>query len=158
MKQIITILSFFLCLFVNAQEKAKYSGQGMKFQYTVLVQDSQNYVVLTMTSEEQVFAQQPTLMLKTFEGDVITLVGEIVDSNKTTAGVMISGIMFPVSERTFVAQFSISNEEIELLSKGICKVRLATVPKLHEKEFKKDKIGLKLYTMFQDAWKQQNNF
>jgi len=158
MKQIITILYIFLCLSVNAQEKAKYSGQGMNFQYTVLVQDSQNYVVLTMTSEKQVFAQQPTLMLKTFEGDIITLVGEIVDSNKTTAGVMISGIMIPVSERTFVAQFSISNEEIELLSKGICKVRLATVPKLHEKEFKKDKIGLKLYTMFQDAWKQQNNF
>ena len=158
MKQIITILSIFLCLSVNAQEKAKYSGQGMKFQYTVLVQDSQNYVVLTMTSEKQVFAQQPTLMLKTFEGDIITLVGEIVDSNKTTAGVMISGIMIPVSERTFVAQFGISNEEIELLSKGICKVRLATVPKLHEKEFKKDKIGLKLYTMFKDAWKQQNNF
>jgi hypothetical protein len=158
MKQIITILSFFLCLSVNAREKAKYSGQGMNFQYTVLVQDSQNYVVLTMTSVEQVFAQQPTLMLKTFEGDIITLVGEIVDSNKTTAGVMISGIMIPVSERTFVAQFGISNEEIELLSKGICKVRLTTVPKLHEKEFKKDKIGLKLYTMFKDAWKQQNNF
>ncbi len=105
MKRILTIiLAFFLCLTVNAQEKAKYSGQGMKFQYTVLVQDSQNYVVLTMTSEEQVFAQQPTLMLKTFEGDIITLVGEIVDSNKTTAGIMISGIMIPVSERTFVAQ------------------------------------------------------
>jgi len=96
MKQIITILSFFLCLFVNAQEKAKYSGQGMKFQYTVLVQDSKNYVVLTMTSEKQVFAQQPTLMLKTFEGDVITLVGEIVDSNKTTAGVMISGYLMNI--------------------------------------------------------------
>lgn len=159
MKKILSIIiCLLMCLSMQAEEKVKYSGQGMRFRYTVLVQDKQNYIVITMTSEKQAFAQPPTLMLKTFEDDVIKLEGDVVDNNKTTAGIMISGMMFPISERTFVGQFPITDEEIDLLRKGIKKVRLTTVPKQHEKEFSKDKLGVKLYSMFKEAWEKQDNF
>lgn len=157
-KVLLLLVTCLMALSIQAQEKVKYSGQGMRFKYTVLTQDTLNYIVVTMTSEKQAFAQPTTLMFKTFEDDVIKMEGDVVDGNKKTAGVMVSGFMIPISERVFIAQFKISDEELELLRKGIKKVRLTTVPKQHEKEFSKDKLGVKLNNMFMNAREKRDSF
>ena len=49
------------------------------------------------------------------------------------------------------AKFPISKEQVESLSKGVKKLRLNTSPQFHEKEWRKDKIGKKLYQKYIDS-------
>jgi hypothetical protein len=52
----------------------------------------------------------------------------------------------------------VSPEQFELLKDGIVKVRLSTTPIEHEREFKKDKIGKKLYAFFASLRDKVENF
>lgn len=159
MKKILSIIACMLiCLNMQAGDKVKYRSQGMLFSYTILLQDNQKYIVVSMETGQQAFVQPPILMFKTFEDDVIKMEGTVVDDKNSNGGVMVSGIFVPISVRTFIAQFKISDEEVELLRKGIKKVRLTTLPKQHEKVFSKDKLGVKLYNMFVNAQEKQNDF
>ena len=49
------------------------------------------------------------------------------------------------------AKFPISKEQVESLSKGVKKLRLNTSPQFHEKEWRKDKIGKKLYKKYKES-------
>ena len=41
-----------------------------------------------------------------------------------------------------------TREQFELLREGVAKVRLSTLPIEHERTFKKDKLGKKLYNFY----------
>ena len=47
-----------------------------------------------------------------------------------------------------MAQFELTDEQVEMLNSGVIKVRLTTTPFIHEREFTKDKIGKRLYKAF----------
>ena len=49
------------------------------------------------------------------------------------------------------AKFPIAKDQIEQFSKGIKKLRLNTSPKFHEKEWRKDKIGKKLFEKYKES-------
>jgi len=91
------------------------------------------------------------MLLKTFDGEIIKLHGTAinVDSQSTnhTSGNMNS-----------TAQFIATPAQLESLKKGISKIRLSTSPIEHEREFKKDKIGKKLYQLFLKQKDKDNNF
>ena len=74
MKKILSIIACMLiCLNMQAGDKVKYRSQGMLFSYTILLQDNQKYIVVSMETGQQAFVQPPILMFKTFEDDVIKI-------------------------------------------------------------------------------------
>ena len=56
-------------------------------------------------------------------------------------GFFVNNVMIPVSELSAIAQFSVSRDDIAFFESGIAKVRLTTVPIVHEKSFSYDVIG-----------------
>lgn len=97
-------------------------------------------------------------MLKTFDGDIIKLRGKVIGNGSETGGIISGNIVIPVTAIYSTAQFKINPEQFELLNKGISKVRLSTTPIEHERTFKKDKIGKKLYQFYLKKKNQDNDF
>ena len=61
------------------------------------------------------------------------------------------GLTVPLSEINALARFKIDKSQIHLLLCGIKKVRITTIPIVHEIEFKEDEIGCKLYEKLSNA-------
>lgn len=142
---------------VGGQEQSRMS-------YSVVKQGKQCYIYVSMNSPGQKMSKNPTLMLKTFDGKVIKLKGAITNTDvsgytggMTTVGNAvgtgsISSGFGGASYRTQTnARFAVSAKQFALINNGIAKVRLSTFPIMHEKTFKQDKIGKKLYKLYQQA-------
>ncbi len=84
--------------------------------------------------------------------------GELIDNGTQSAGIVAGNVVIPVTSTTSTAQFEVSPEQFELLKNGIVKIRLTTIPLEHEREFKKDKIGRKLYQFYLDAKNKDDQF
>jgi hypothetical protein len=83
---------------------------------------------------------------------VISFDGSLLStSNMTTGSVMVGNVALPVNYIVTEAKFPIAKEQIEQFSKGIKKLRLNTSPKYHEKEWRKDKIGMKLFESYKKS-------
>ena len=68
-------------------------------------------------------------------------------------GVVIGNVVVSSNNSVGMAQFELTDEQVEMLNTGVIKVRLTTTPFVHEREFTKDKIGKRLYKAFS---KQKN--
>ena len=88
------------------------------------------------------------MLFKTFEGNVIELKGELMGNGSESAGIVSGNVVIPITEISSTAQFTATPFQFEQLKNGISKVRLSTTPIEHERTFKKDKIGKKLYQFF----------
>ena len=64
----------------------------------------------------------------------------------------------PVTEISSTAQFRITPQQLEVLNKGVAKIRLSMTPMNHECTFQKDKIGKKLYQFYLKEKKKDENF
>ena len=148
------ILSIVLTMFsanINAQT-------GCNMKYSVVKQDTAYYIIATVKSDRLNFLKESTMLLKTFDGEVIKLYGSHIDSGSETAGIVSGNIVLPVTEISSTAQFKISPQQFELLKKGVAKIRLSTIPIEHERTFAKDKIGKKLYQFFLKQKNKDNDF
>lgn len=67
-------------------------------------------------------------------------------------------VCITITEIKSTAQFSITPEQFEILKEGVAKIRLSMTPMNHERTFKKDKIGKKLYEFFQKEKTKDDNF
>lgn len=153
MKKIISIV-FVLCFCITLIAKNQVSyhhkslmAEGCKVTYSAIQHDEQKYILVEVRSDRLVFIDYPTLLLKNNDGEVITLKGQSISSDKRTTGMMINNMMVPISEIKAYAEFPITDKDIEKLKDGVIKVRLTTIPITHEHEFKKDKIGKQLYKL-----------
>ncbi len=125
-----------------------YKSKKCNVSYSVVQQDSIFYLVVSLNSYDYRFLPEPTMMLKTIDGEVLKLNGSIPgDLTKTTGGVS-SGNGAVSTSIISSALFITTPEQFELINKGISKVRLSTMPKENEKTFKKDKIGEKIYNLY----------
>ncbi len=59
---------------------------------------------------------------------------------------------------TKTAQFPITPQQMEILSKGIAKIRITAIPMNHERTFNKDKIGKKLYKYLKGLTVNKDDF
>ena len=82
------------------------------------------------------------MKVRTFDDEVLTLEGSVVDN-----------IGIPSFDILSTAQFKCTPEQFEKLKRGISKVRLSMTPENHERTFKKDKMGKKLYKQYLQAAK-----
>lgn len=162
MKRLISILFVLsFCITLIAKNQVSYShkslsAEGCRVTYSAIQHNDQKFILVEVRSDRLVFIDSPTMLLKNTDGEVITLKGQSISSNKRTAGVMVSNVMFPISEIKAYAEFPITDEEIEKLKDGVIKVRLTTIPITHEREFKKDKIGKKLYNFLKSLDSEQS--
>lgn len=134
------------------------AAEGCYIKYSVTKQDSTYYIIVTVRSDRLNFLKESTFLLKTFDGDIIKLRGEVIGNASETGGIISGNIVIPVTAIYSTAQFKITPEQFELLNKGISKVRLSTTPIEHERTFKKDKIGKKLYQFYLKKKSQNNEF
>lgn len=128
-------------------------------KYNVMRQDTAYYIIATVTSDRLYFMKESTMMIKTARGEVIKLqgvqVGNICESD---AMVMHNNIISTDVEISSTAQFSITPEQFEKIRDGVTKVRLSTVPIEHERTFKKDKLGGRLYKLYAKQRDKYENF
>ena len=162
MKKILLILFIILGLETFAQTVG-YSYRplavdGCNLKFSVTKQDTTYYVIVTVRSERLKFLKESIFLIKNFDGNIIKLKGDLIDNGSESAGFMVGNMMLPVTEINSTAQFRISPNQFELIKNGIAKVRLSTIPTEHERIFKKDKIGKKLYTFYLNARRKSEDF
>lgn len=131
------------------------AAEGCNIKYSIARQGDYYYIVATVKSDRLTFLKESSFWMKTVDGEVIKLHEEVIGGGTESAGIVSGNIVIPVTGISSTAQFRISEEELEKLKKGIVKVRLSTTPIEHERIFKKDKIGRKLYEFYRK--KQQNH-
>ena len=134
------------------------AAEGCNMKYSVVKQDTAYYIIATVKSDRLNFLKESTMLLKTFDGEVIKLYGSQIGSGSETAGIVSGNIVLPVTEISSTAQFKISPQQFELLKKGVAKIRLSTIPIEHERTFAEDKIGKKLYQFFLKQKNKDNDF
>lgn len=141
------------CLFVKAQ--VSY-GDNFSVDYNVKInlstENDSTFLTLIITSSRLKLSDSPKLLLRLMDDTVISLDGNMLSASNQSAGaVMIGYTAVAVNYNTTEAKFPISKEQVEGLSKGVKKLRLNTSPKFHEKEWRKDKIGKKLYAKYKES-------
>lgn len=161
--QIILSIVLTMCsININAQTVGytyrPLAAEGCNMKYSVVKQDTAYYIIATVKSDRLNFLKESTMLLKTFDGEVIKLYGSHIGSGSETAGIVSGNIVLPVTEISSTAQFKISPQQFELLKKGVAKIRLSTIPIEHERTFAKDKIGKKLYQFFLKQKNKDNDF
>lgn len=161
--QIILSIVLTMCsININAQTVGytyrPLAAEGCNMKYGVAKQDTAYYIIATVKSDRLNFLKESTMLLKTFDGEVIKLYGSQIGSGSETAGIVSGNIVLPVTEISSTAQFKISPQQFELLKNGVAKIRLSTIPIEHERTFAKDKIGKKLYQFFLKQKNKDNDF
>lgn len=134
------------------------AAEGCRMSYSVTKQDTSYYIIATVSSDRMKFLKESTMMIRTFKDEILKLDGTLIDNDTESAGLVSGNIVIPVTEIKSTAQFKITPKQFELLQQGVKKIRLSTIPIKHERTFKKDKIGKKLYNFFIEQQKEEDDF
>lgn len=134
------------------------AAEGCNMNYSVVKQDSTYYIIATVRSDRMNFLNEPTMKVRTFNDEVIILKGTVIGNDSKSAGIVSGNMIFPVTEIKSTAQFAITPEQFEQLNNGVAKIRLSMTPMNHERTFKKDKIGKKLYQFYLKEKEKDDNF
>ena len=97
-------------------------------------------------------------MIRNFNDEVLKLEGNHIGDGSETGGIVAGNMVLPVTELSTTAQFPITPQQMEILSKGIAKIRITAIPMNHERTFNKDKIGKKLYKYLKGLTVNKDDF
>ena len=161
-KNILLMLCLYWGLTVNAQTigytyKA-LAAEGCNMKYSVAKQDTMYSIVATVRSDRMSFLSEPTMKIRTFSGKYLELKGTVIGNGSQSAGIISGNVVIPVTEISSTAQLRITPQQFEILNEGVAKIRLSMTPMNHERTFKKDKIGKKLYLSYQKEKQKDENF
>ena len=117
---------------------------GCHISYSVVNKDGLK-ILVSVRSDRLVFPENPEMKFKNFEGQVMELKGEALQTRSETGGVVMNNIVIPISEICAMAYFDVKPEDITFFESGIMKVMVSTLPIEHVRSFKKDKIGKYLH-------------
>ncbi len=134
------------------------AAEGCEVNYSISQQSEDLFIIVSISSDRLVFTDAPTMKIRNFQGDVIELNGKSLSTQSESAGVLVNNIVLPVTELKAMAQFKIEKEQIPFFESGIQKVRISTVPLVHEKTFTNDVIGHWLYKKLDETQRTQDNF
>lgn len=145
----------FLALSCIASAQVSY-GDNFFVDYNVKInlstENDSIFLTLMLTSERLKMSDSPKLLLRLMDDSVLSLDGYMLGStNKSEGAVMIGYTAVAINHYVTEAKFPITKEQAESLSKGVKKLRLNTSPKFHEKEWRKDKVGKKLYEKYKES-------
>ena len=134
------------------------AAEGCNMKYSVAKQDTMYSIVATVRSDRMNFLSEPTMKIRTFSGKYLELKGTVIGNGSQSAGIISGNVVVPVTEISSTAQFWITPQQFEILNEGVAKIRLSMTPMNHERTFKKDKIGKKLYQFYQHEKQKDENF
>lgn len=134
------------------------AAEGCNMKYSVAKQDTMYSIVATVRSDRMNFLSEPTMKIRTFSGKYLELKGTVIGNGSQSAGIISGNVVIPVTEISSTAQFWITPQQFEILNEGVAKIRLSMTPMNHERTFKKDKIGKKLYQFYQQEKQKDENF
>ena len=118
-------------------------------KFSVAEQDGRYYIVAIMKSDDGLgFLKEPTMLIKNFDGEVVKLYGDNIGTSSELSRKGLGSM----------AQFVITPEQFEMLKGGVSKVRFSTAPIEHERTFRRDKIGKKLYRLYMKRANKDENF
>ncbi len=165
MKTIRIILLLF-CVVLGFNAKAQtvsytykaLAAEGCNMEYSVAKQDTIYSIVATVRSDRMNFLAEPTMKIRTFGGKYLELRGTVIGNGSQSTGVISGNIVIPITEISSTAQFRITPRQFEILNEGVAKIRLSMTPMNHERIFKKDKIGKKLYQFYLKEKQKDENF
>ena len=163
MKKVILFAIMFVWAVLSFAQSVSYTykplaAEGCSVMYTVAKQDSSYYIVVSIKSDRFQFLKETTMMLRNFNNEVLKLEGKHIGDGSETGGIVAGNMVIPVTELSTTAQFPITPEQMEFFSKGIAKIRITAIPMNHERTFKKDKIGKKLYTYLKKLIEEKDDF
>lgn len=127
-------------------------------KYSIAKHENQYYIIATVSSDRLQFLSESTMLIRTTNGEVLKLSGELMNNRSESAGIVSGNMVLPVTSIISSAQFSITPEQLEMIKSGVIKIRLSTTPIEHEREFTKDKIGKKLYEFYLNIRDKNNDF
>ena len=164
--KIIKKILFLLCMCFGLIAQAQTVGytykaltaEGCNMKYSVAKQGTEYSIVATVRSDRMTFLSNPTMKIKTFTGEYLELKGTVIGNGSQSAGIISGNMVSPVTEISSTAQFGITPQQFEILNEGVAKIRLSMTPMNHERTFKKDKIGKKLYQFYLKERSQDDNF
>lgn len=162
-------VNIFICLIlliISYQSNAQTVGytyktlaaEGCNMKYSVTKQDTTYSIVATVRSDRMNFLNEPIMKIRTFSGRYLELKGTVIGNGSQSAGIISGNVVIPVTEISSTAQFRITPQQFEFLNEGVAKIRLSMIPMNHERAFKKDKIGKKLYQFYQKEKQKDENF
>lgn len=160
------LLSIILCLTYVPNMSAQtvsytykaLAAEGCNMKYSVAKQDTSFYIIATVRSDRMRFLNEPVMKIRTFNDEILTLSGVLLGNGSESAGIVSGNIVIPITEINSTAQFKVTPDQFEIIKNGISKVRLSMTPMNHERTFKKDKIGKKLYQFYLKVKAQDDNF
>ncbi|CCX69802.1 putative uncharacterized protein [Prevotella sp. CAG:255] len=160
------ILSFFLYLVFVPNVSAQTVGytykalaaEGCYMKYSVAKQDTIYSIIATVRSDRMNFLNEPTMKIRTFTGKYLELKGTVIGNGSQSTSIISGNIVIPVTEISSTAQFRITPQQFKILNEGVAKIRLSMTPMNHERTFKKDKIGKKLYQFYLTEKQKDENF
>ena len=163
MKKVILFAIMFVWAVLSFAQSVSYTykplaAEGCSVMYTVAKQDSSYYIVVSIKSDRFQFLKETTMMLRNFNNEVLKLEGKHIGDGSETGGIVAGNMVIPVTELSTTAQFPITPEQMEFFSNGIAKIRITAIPMNHERTFKKDKIGKKLYTYLKKLIEEKDDF
>lgn len=134
------------------------AAEGCYMRYSVAKQDTIYSIIATVRSDRMNFLNEPTMKVRTFKGEYLELKGDVIGSGSQSMGIVSGNMVIPVTEISSTAQFRITPQQFEILNEGVAKIRLSMTPMNHERTFKKDKIGKKLYQFYLKEKQKDENF
>ena len=163
MKKVLLFAIMFVWAVLSFAQSVSYTykplaAEGCSVMYTVAKQDSSYYIVVSIKSDRFQFLKETTMILRNFNNEVLKLEGKHIGDGSETGGIVAGNMVIPVTELSTTAQFPITPEQMEFFSKGIAKIRITAIPMNHERTFKKDKIGKKLYTYLKKLTEDKDDF
>lgn len=162
LRQILLVISLMTFAQVSAQS-VKYTykplaAEGCRVEYSAIWQEGTPYIVVVVSSDRLAFNDTPTMLIRLFNGELLKLNGKAITSSSEHGGVVVGNVVVPTTELRVTAQFSITKEQVEMLQNGVAKIRISTIPLIHERTFKKDKIGKELHTYFKKGAISEDSF
>jgi len=100
------------------------------------------------------FKKEPKMKIISFNNEYLELDGFKTYDTKNNYGVIVGNIVYPVTKNSTMAIFPINNNFIDLIKNGISFLTLTMEPINFELSYKKDKIGKKIYKLYQKEQKK----
>lgn len=153
LKCLFGLMGLLVCLTSSGQKAVSYvhdpfSDEGCIVIMAPALSEDKACLVVSVQSEQLALPDQVRLEMESMDGQQMVLEGMSLGQISRLGRAPASGIMHPEGMENNAAQFDMDGAAIRFLEKGIRRVRLSTQPTVHEKAFKKDKIGKKLFKAF----------
>ena len=162
MKRLSFVLATLMFMSISAFAKQKsvsylykpFANEGCGVEYSALKLDSIFYMSISVESSNLMFSENPIAKFKFFNGEIIELKGKTQGNNSSdnnggtyvgfsSTGQMQVGVVG--GDHKVLALFPITREQAEKFNYGVQKVYISLVPYTHDRTFKKDEIGAKLW-------------